>query len=86
MISECKEPGLAGLAHEKLTEAIVLQHRDDAILVHVVAGVCQERQRRRENVEGYAVARRPGIPRRAMSIATLCARAAAIQSRYARPA
>jgi hypothetical protein len=52
---------LAGIAHEQLAKAAILDHDDDAILVHVVASLDEKWQRRRENVEHYTVA---GCPTR----------------------
>jgi hypothetical protein len=39
--------GVAGVAHEQLTKAIRVEHDDDAILVHVVTRIDEERQLRR---------------------------------------
>jgi hypothetical protein len=47
----------ARVAHEYFTKAALLKHDDNAILVHVVARVDQKRQRRRENLKRYTVAR-----------------------------
>jgi hypothetical protein len=38
---------VAGVAHEQLTKAVRVEHDDDAILVHVVTRIDEERQLRR---------------------------------------
>jgi hypothetical protein len=60
--SACEEARfarLAGVAHEELAKIFVMQHRDDAVLVDVVAGIREYGQRWRENVDRHAVIRPP---------------------------
>jgi hypothetical protein len=54
--------GLAGVAHEQFAKTVGAQHDDDTVLVHIVTGIREERQRRRQHVERYAVSGNPLHP------------------------
>ena len=36
--------GFAGVAHEEFAEVVRMEHDDDAVLIHVVAGIGEKRQ------------------------------------------
>jgi len=64
-VTKCEQArfaGFAGVAHEEFAERSITEHDDDAIFVHVVAGIGEQRHRWHTYVERQAVSGDPPHP------------------------